>query len=282
MTLKKIPFQHFIVVITAYSFFGCSSGYYDTFKEESVKRLKDTHASSLVTEQDIVHLPLPVQRYLHFAGAVGKPMINNFRVRFEGGMKRNRTADWMDVDVQQYEFFGDNARLFYIRASMFGVPFDGLHSYIGDSAAMQITVASLFKIVDAKGDTMTRSETVTLFNDICLMAPAMLIDSTIRWEQIDSLTVRAVFTNKQHTISADLFFDPTGALVNFSSLDRYLSEDGSSYTNYRWTTPIREYKNIEGRMVPTYAEAIWHTPEGPFPYARFRVVDIEYNCRTFQ
>jgi hypothetical protein len=261
---------------------SCSSGYYDTFKKVSAQRLLGVHDTTLVTEQDIAHLPLPVQRYLRYTGTIDKPKVYNLRVRFTGTMKRSMTADWMDVDVQQYEFFGDNARLFYISSSLFGIPFDGLHSYTGDSAIMQITIAGLFQIADARGDTMTRSETVTLFNDMCLMAPSTLISSSIQWEPIDSLTVRATFTNKQYSVSAILSFNESGALVNFSSMDRYLSEDGTTYTNYQWSTPVSGYKNISGRVIPTTGEAIWHTPDGLFLYARFTTDDIEYNCRIFQ
>jgi hypothetical protein len=42
---------------------------------------------------------------------------------------------------------------------------------------------------------MTQSETVTLFNNMCLMAPATLIDSAIVWEAIDARTTKARFTN---------------------------------------------------------------------------------------
>lgn len=272
----------YLIIVYLLLFPGCSSQYYTQYKTESIKRLSVPQSPRILTEQDIVRLPVPVQKYLIFTGSVNKPFVYNLRVRFEGGMKRKMTADWMDVDVQQHEFFGEYARLFYIHSSMYGIPFDGLHSYLGDSAVMQISVAGLFRVVDAQGDTMTRSETVTLFNDMCLMAPSTLLDSTIRWEQIDSLTVKAEFTNRSHTITAVLFFDPSGALINFSSDDRFLSEDGSSYTNYRWTTPVSDYRDFHGRKVPSYGEAIWHTPDGPFPYARFRTVDIEYNCSTFQ
>ncbi len=266
----------------AISLTDCSSRYSDIYKSESEKRLQVSIIPSNVTEQDILHLPAPVQKYLHYVGAVGKPKVHNVRASFMGEMKRKIDSDWLEISAQQYEFYGDNARLFYIESSMYGIPFDGLHKYVGDSATMQIAIASLFQIVDAKGEKMTRGETVTLFNDMCLLAPATLIDSSIRWEIIDSLTVKAAFTNRNQTISAILFFNQTGELTNFSSDDRYLSEDGETYYNYQWTTPVKAYKEFTGRKIPTYAEAIWHTPEGEFPYARFETIEIEYNCREFK
>ncbi len=41
----------------------------------------------LLTDKDIVHLPKSVQRYLQYAGAIGKPKVENMHVRFEGQMR---------------------------------------------------------------------------------------------------------------------------------------------------------------------------------------------------
>jgi hypothetical protein len=251
------------------------------YTSEVEKGLARYSAMPLVTEADVKHLPVPVQRYLSYAGAIGKPKIQNFRAVFVGQIRRAPGSGWMDFTAQQYDFFDDPTRVFSIESSMFGIPFDGLHLYAGRQATMEIKVASLFQIVDAKGDTMTKGETVTLFNDMCVMAPATLIDSSIQWVSIDSLTAKGTYTNKGYTISAILYFNSDGALVDFSSDDRYMSADGITYTNYRWTTPLKNYEEFDGRKVPTNAELIWHTPEGKYVYGKFDLKQIEYNCRTF-
>jgi hypothetical protein len=163
---------------------------------------------------------------------------------------------------------------------MYGLPFDGYHAYIGDAATMQIKLGGLLQVVDAKGPEMNRGETVTMFNDLCLLAPATLISPAIRWEEIDSLTVRGIFTNAGNTISAVLTFDPSGALRSFVSNDRYLSEDGKAYLNYPWSTPVDEYRDLGGRKVTAGGEAIWQTPSGPYAYGRFELEELEVNCRT--
>jgi hypothetical protein len=238
--------------------------------------------TSQVSEEDIRHLPLPVQKYLRYTGAIGKPKVFNFRSVNRGAMRRSLQSSWSDISAEQYNFFGGRARLFYIESSMFGIPFDGFHAYVGKSATMQIRVASLVQVVDAKGEKMNRGETVTMFNDMCMMAPATLIDRDIRWEEVDSLSVKATFTNQGYTISAVLSFNAAGELVNFVSNDRFLSEDGKTYLSYPWSTPVRNYKEFDGRKVASYGEAVWHTPEGEFPYAKFDLVEIEYNCGEFK
>jgi hypothetical protein len=165
---------------------------------------------------------------------------------------------------------------------MFGIPFEGLHVYLDNTATMQIKIASMFQVVDAKGEKMNHGETVTVFNDMCFMAPATLIHKNIHWETVDSMTVKAKFTNDNITISALLKFNDKGELIDFISEDRYFCEDGKTYLSYPWSTPIRNYIDMNGRKVPSYGEAIWHTPDGEFCYAKFNLKNIEYNCTVFK
>ena len=142
---------------------------------------------------------------------------------------------------------------------------------------MQIKIANLFPIVDAKGEKMNRGETVTMFNDMCLLAPATLIDKSIGWLGEDAKSVTARFSNGGNTISAKLLFGEDGELINFISEDRYYSPSGKVYLSYPWSTPVHGYREKEGRMVPTTAGAVWHTPYGEFEYARFNLSEIRYN-----
>jgi hypothetical protein len=232
----------------------------------------------LVTEADIGTLPAPVQRYLRYAGAVGKPRVQNFRAVCAGEFRNGLQSRWMRFRSEQYNFFDQPTRAFLMKASMLGVPAEGLHLFRGDRATMQIKMASLFQVVDAHGPKMNQGETVTLFNDLCLMAPACLVDrEAIQWEEVGPLTARAKYTRRGITISAELSFDESGRLTNFVSNDRFLSADGKTYANYPWSTPVHEYRDLDGRRVASDAEVVWHMPEGDFSYGKFHLVTIEYN-----
>jgi hypothetical protein len=139
---------------------------------------------------------------------------------------------------------------------------------------MQIKLFGLFTIVDVKGQELSQAETVTLFNDMCLLAPASLIDQRIQWQTIDSLQVKATFTNSPHVISAFLYFTEAGDLANFISDDRYAVSD---MKKYRFSTPFTKYEMINGRHIGTYGEAIWHYPEGEFVYGKFELEKVDYN-----
>ena len=256
------------------------SSFANIYRKEVMRGLQRSSELQVVQAEDIRHMPEPVQRYLVYTGAVGKPRPQNVRAAFAGHMKTKMDGSWMDITSRQYNFFDDPKRVFYIESSMFGIPFDGLHLYAGPHATMQIRVASLFQVVDARGAEMDKGETVTLFNDMCFLAPASLIDAKISWESVDSLTVRARFTNAGNTITAVLFFNRTGELTDFSSEDRYQSADGKTYLNYRWSTPVKEYRDFQGCRLASSAEAIWHPPGGDLVYAKFDLIELEYNCRN--
>ncbi len=252
--------------------------YKNLFQSEVEKGLKRYSPQKILTENDIKHLPLPVQNYIIYTGAIGKEKIHNFRLEFSGQIKPNPESDYLNMHAIQYSFYDEPTRLFYLKSKKFGLPFDALHLYVGSNATMQVKVASLFQVVDARGAEMNKSETVTMFNDMCIFAPSALIDKNIEWETIDSLTVKAKFTNQGNTITALLFFNETGELINFSSKDRYESADGKAYKNYEWETPLKNYKDFNGRKLASYGEAIWHKPEGNFYYAKFNVISVKYNC----
>ncbi len=237
-------------------------------------------SAPLVSEADLASVPAPVQKYLRYVGVLGKPRIESVRAEFRGEFRNGIEGRWMSFRAEQVNFYDEPTRLFLMRASSFGLPAEGLHVYRGPSATMRIRLASLVPLADASGPEMDQGETVTLFNDICLMTPTGLLDrERVAWEEVSALSARARFTNQGHAIRALLSFNEAGQLVDFVSDDRFLSADGKSYARHPWSTPVRDYTSFEGRMVPTRAEAVWSLPEGPFVYGRFEVVGIRFNLR---
>jgi len=231
----------------------------------------------LITENDIRHLPEPVKHYLRYTGVLYREKVINASITFEGQM-RGKGKDWMNIRSTQYNFYDSPTRLFYMTAKMKGLTVPGYHAYKNGLASMKVSLFGMFPVVDAKGKEMNQAETVTIFNDMCLMTPATLIDNRIRWEEIDSLSSKAIFTCSGITISAILQFNEKGQLINFISDDRYDNSDGS-YRQFRFSTPVLEYRNINGINVCSKAEVIWHYPEGEFVYGKFNLMTIGYNVR---
>lgn len=234
-------------------------------------------ARPVVTEADLGRVPPPVARYLRVIGAVGRERIGNVRAVFRGDIKNTPKANWAGFAATQLNVIDPPARLFFLESTLFGVPFVAYHRYVGAAATMEVKAAHLVTVVDARGPEMNQSETVTMLNDLCVLAAPALPFVPIRWETLDERSVRATFTNAGQTISAVLLFDEAGFLVSFWSDDRYLSADGKTYARHRWSTPLRDYRDFHGRKAPAYGEATWALPDGDLTYGRFELVDLVYD-----
>lgn len=236
-----------------------------------------TVAVPLVNEADLTRLPEPLQRYLRLARVVGQPRVQNYRLRFRGRIRSAPDSRWMPFEAEQQSFADQPTRLFLMRARMFGVPVEAFHRSIGGHATMQVTIAGAFPIENARGAEMDRAETVTLFNDMCLLAPATLISPDITWEAVNATTARARFRHGGQTIAATLLFDRAGQLINFVSDDRSRSEGAGTFTSRRFSTPVRDYRDFGPVRLMSYGEARWLLPEGEFTYGEFNLVDVTYN-----
>jgi uncharacterized protein DUF6544 len=262
-----------ILVVAIIGYAGWS--FEKTFKEDVNLRLERTSVidENILKEKDLFHLPAPVKSYLRYVGVVNKPQVKNALFIFEGEM-RGKNRDWFKFTSEQYNFFDEPERLFFMKAKISGLPTYGYHAYKNREAKMQIKLLSLFPIANILSEELFRAETVTVFNDMCLLAPATLIDDRIKWKPINNTSVKAVFTNQGISISATLYFNEKGQLINFISDDRF---DVSDKKQYRFSTPVTNYQKVNGYNLCSYGEAIRHYPEGKFVYGKFYIKNIVYN-----
>ncbi len=233
-------------------------------------------AVETVTESDIQALPRPVQRYLRYVGVVGQPKVVSMVAEMTGEM-RQRGRAYFPLTAEQHNFFDRPTRLFFMKGRMFGLTVPGYHRYQENSAAMNVRLFGLLPLVKVDGAVMFEADTVTMFNDMCLMAPATLLDPRITWQTVDDLTVKGTFTNQGVTISAVLYFNDEGQLVNFISHDRW---DVSAMKQYPFSTPVSRYRNLNGYNLPTCGEMIWHYPDGDFVYGKLDINSVTYNIQT--
>lgn len=231
--------------------------------------------AAMVTEADLAPLPAAVQRYLRFAGVVGRPRVRSFRATMSGRIRGAADAPWMPFVAEQHNFFDPPRRYFWMDARRAGLPVDGLHAYGESGASMRIRLLSTIPVVDLAGDALTRTETVTVLNDMAIMAPATLIDPAIRWREIEPRRVEATYTQGAHTVRAVLVFDAEGALADFESDDRpALGADGKTLQPQRWSTPIGSYRAQGPYWLASQGEARYDAPGGAYAYIVFDRLDV--------
>lgn len=270
------------VMIFVASFIGYETwSYYEKYINDVKHSLqqKEYSQNTMLTETDIQQLPEAIKKYIRYTGCINKPKVNNFKIEFSGTIRKNEQSEWMPFTSEQYNFMTEPTRLFFMKAVMKHLPVAGYHCFKNGIAFMDIRLFSLFKVQFQKGTEMNMAETVTFFNDMCCMAPATLIDKRISWSEKDKNTVTASFTNKGISITADLYFNNKGELVNFISNDRYAADAGKKL---QWVTPLKNYKEINGYKLAGSAEAIYSYPDRDLCYGTFDVVSIKYNCYDYE
>ncbi|WP_169735756.1 DUF6544 family protein [Intrasporangium oryzae] len=229
-------------------------------------------------EDDLAGLPAPVARLIRRTGALGRPAVIGFRAELHGRIRGGPSKPWMPFTGEQVNLYGpDPCRLFLMDATMFGLPVDVLHVFDRRKATMRVRLCSTVPIVRAAGPELDRTETVTLLNDLCLLAPEALVGAPVRWTQVGDDRATGSLTLGSYTVAADLTFDAAGDLADFVSDDRArASADGRTFTPQRWSTPVRSVGQWDGRRACGVGEARWHAPEpeGTFTYLEVVVDDL--------
>lgn len=240
-------------------------------------RIQERYSAARPALRGSARIPAVVLKYMKYTGSEGNHDIRNLFVRAKGKIRSAPDASWMNFRAEQHNFFTDPSRFFYMRALKAGIPAVGLHVYKSETATMQVRLAGLFRIADARGPEMDRSETVTFLNDICLMAPGRLLGTDLVWEEISPLSAKVTYVNGKLTVSAILSFDNDGRLTDFISYDRYETVDGRVYRSYPWRTPVQDYGIFHGFRLPSKAETIYERPGGDFCYGIFELEEVSYN-----
>ena len=271
------------VVVLAAALYGMASQGPWSFRsayETQVERRSDDPPSSMpvLTEGDLADLPDPIARYVRASGALGRPRPWRLHARWTGRIRGSLDEEWMSFSAEQHNFLLEPSRFFLMDARRARLPVDVYHDFEDGRARMRVRLLSLLPLVNARGPEMDRAETVTLFNDVALLAPGGLVDQRIEWEAIDARTARGTFTLGSHAVSAVLHVSDEGDLVDFVSDDRLAaSADGESFEPRRWSTPVSDHQVLHGLRVLRRAEGRWHPDGAPdFAYVELELVELSH------
>ena len=253
--VERCQGRHVLLVLGAASWFAWVGplSYHAQWRERATRALADIEpGASDVTEGDLNALPEPLAAYVRQSGAVGSPRVKSLQAEIHGRIRSGPDSVWMPFTGKQVNTYGPSPqRAFIIDASKSGLPVTVLHLYDHATATMRAKALSVATVVDASGPEMDRGETVTVFNDLVVMAPGAIVDAPVRWTAIDAEHVRGVYTDGEPTVSAVLTFNTEHDLVDFVSQDRFrASADGQSFDRQGWSTPSLAYRDTAGFRLP--------------------------------
>jgi len=232
--------------------------------------------AEVVSEQDLNDLPTPVARWMRRIGVVGRPIPSTVRIAFDIRIRGGAEEAWMDGQGVQVTRVDPPVRLFLMTARKAGLPVHVLHRYADGAATMEGRLLGIVPIFHHSGEEMTRSETVTLLNDLFFVAPTGLLDTGVRWTPIDDRRAGVEWTHAGHTVAAEVRFDAAGDLVDFVSEDRS-QMDRDPPVRARWSTPFSAYATFDGVRLPAAGQATWGAGEAAWPYVELEVRDVTFD-----
>jgi hypothetical protein len=229
----------------------------------------------LVTADMLQHLPEPVQRYMNYTGAVGKPWIDTVRVKYAGQFRMAADRPWMPIKAEQFYTTNPPGFVWKARLKMAGLWLASGHdTYKAGHGHMFGKVAGLFTIFDVRGEEMDQGAMMRYLNETTWF-PIALLGDNMKWQGVDDHSADVTFTDCGKSVTARLFFEADGRLINFSAM-RYRENKGN-FSLDRWDTPMTEWGALGGLNLPIRGQAVWKLPSGDLPYVNVQLIEVEYN-----
>jgi len=197
------------------------------------------------TDAQVMRLPEPMQRYLRYAGVVGKEPIHMVHLRQRGVMRLSPLV-WFSATDRFSEGHG----------------------------TMSIKLLSLIPLGNERGPEMDQSTLVRYLGEIAWFPTAWLSDA-IEWETIDADSVKVTIHEPHVSAAAVLSVNEQGQPILFTA-DRYMEEHGR-YRLTPWSVQSNEFREVGGMRIPTNFEVTWHLDSGDFTWLRGEITEIEYN-----
>lgn len=228
-----------------------------------------------ITEAQVMRLPEPMQRYLRYAGVVGKEPMRTVRLKQRGFLRQRPDQRWMPLVAEQY--FTTKPAAFLWHCAMRPVPLAWVSAtdrFTGGHGSMVIKLLSAITVGNAHGPEMDQGELQRYLAEMIWFPTAWLSDA-IAWQAIDAHAAKATFREPGVMGSAVLHVNEQGQLIHVTA-DRYKEEHGH-YLLVPWSGQCNEYQEVEGMRIPTRIEVTWHLTSGEFTWFRVQITEIEYN-----
>ena len=159
---------------------------------------------------------------------------------------------------------------------MYGIPFEGLDSYIAGNGSMKGVLAKLFTLFNQTGETMDKASLVTYLSE-CLIIPNAALQDFIVWEEIDDLHAKATISCYDITASGIFAFKENGEMLSFTTDDREATSTDGMSEKVKWSAVFSKYKETKGIKKPTAFQAFWHYDDGDLLYFDGKGVALEFN-----
>ncbi len=229
------------------------------------------------TSELAVGLPEPIQRYLHFALKQGQPNIRYAVIRQYARFRHGEERPWFTVNATEYlsgmepGFVWDavlrHNKVWWRTAIL---------SYVNGKGSGRIKLFGALTIQEVDGAETDASMLFRLLSEQVWLPTGLLPTRTLRWQPIDAHKAMAIITDGSTTVTATFHVNDIGEIVRITTTDKY-RDLKSGFEQTQFTLLCRDYREVDGIMIPHEVDFVWNLPKGDFTYGEFVVDNIRFH-----
>lgn len=227
----------------------------------------ESRESEVFTVEDIKGLPQSVQAYFKYSGFLNQPKMSYMKVSFRDvDFVMSPKNKKLKIDYTQYNFAREPVRLAYIDASIYGIPFEGLDTYVDGRGGMKGVLGKRISLFDQQGKEMDQACLVTFLSE-SLILPSAALQPYVVWETVQNPNqAKATISYGGLTASGIFTFSKEGELLAFTTKDRAMIAADGEVRQIAWSALFKDYQFIDGIRLPTHLQAIWNEEQGDLIY----------------
>lgn len=216
-------------------------------------------------EEQLEGLPEPVQRYFRHVLKDGQPYVSSVRLTHDGEFKTSLDKDWIRIKGEQF-FTAEAPGFLWIGKTAL---FKARDMYIGGEGRIVVSLLSLFKVVDGRGEEYDKGELLRWLGENVWFPTNLLPRPGLQWQALDENTALLSFQHRGMSLEYRVRFNRAGEITELET--RRPMGEGELET---WIGRISGYEEISGMKIPMKIEALWKLEGEEHSYARFNVKEI--------
>lgn len=228
------------------------------------KRILDQQFS----KSQLIGLPEPVKRYFNHIFVDNQAYISYVRLRHNGQFKTDINKKWTPIKGEQYFTIEKPGFIWKGETSLF----TARDFYIANKGRLIVTLFSLLNIVDGQGKEFDEGEFQRWLSESVWFPTNLLPSKHLKWIAINKHSAKLLFIHNEKSVEFVVSFNSIGEIVQMETM-RFMQKGNKEI----WIVKFADYKKLNGILIPTKNEAYWRIEGKDFCYARFNLLDIEYD-----